>query len=198
MHPTGIEPTICLFLFVIYFAWYLVCRSESCVAIISFSILLSDHTRQSYESFLFTNTVCRYCQYIVRALFFSPSFKDTANRASVCCMLSSVFWQYFHLFGFIRLQLLSFFNCWIWTWLIACVDLNNTRCYPKIRGIQTARQNQLSHALPPLDVARSMLCESMCQLLSNWEDVLISSGRFVRLCFSDPAFFFFYNWYDGF
>jgi len=36
-------------------------------------------------------------------------------------------------------------------------------CYPKIRGIQTGRPNWLSYALPPLDVASSMLCKSMCQ-----------------------------------
>ena len=111
MRPPGIESTICLFLFVIYFSRYMVCHSESCVAIISFSVLLSDHTRQSYESVLFTNTVCLYKQYTVRALLCFPNFKDTANGASVCYMLSSFFFfcQYFHLFGFILLQLLLLF-----------------------------------------------------------------------------------------
>jgi hypothetical protein len=91
MHPAGVEHTICLFLFVTYFARYLVCPSEYCVAIISFSVLFSDHTRQSYESVLFINTVCLYCEYIVRALLCFPNFKDTANRACACCMISSVF-----------------------------------------------------------------------------------------------------------
>jgi hypothetical protein len=69
------------------------------------------------------------------------------------------------------------------------------RCYPKIQGIYTARPNLLPYALPPLDVASSMLCESVCQQLSNWEDMLLSSVWFVRLCFSDLVIF--YNWYDG-
>jgi hypothetical protein len=109
MYPAGIEPAICLFLFVIFFSRYLGCPSESCVAIISFSVLLSDHTQQSYENVLFNNTVCLYCQYTVRALFCFPNFNDTANRASVCCMLPLFFCQYFHLFGLILLQILLLF-----------------------------------------------------------------------------------------
>jgi hypothetical protein len=42
--------------------------------------------------------------------------------------------------------------------------------------------NLLSYALPPLDVARSMLCESVCQQFSSWEDVL-SSARFCEVMF---------------
>ena len=49
---------------------------------------------------------------------------------------------------------------------------NNTRSYTKIRGIYSTGPNWLPYALSPLDVARSKLCESVCQQLSSWEDVL--------------------------
>ena len=41
----------------------------------------------------------------------------------------------------------------------------------------------LSYALPPLDVARSMLCESVCQQLSYRKEVLLSSVRFCKVSF---------------
>jgi hypothetical protein len=47
--------------------------------------------------------------------------------------------------------------------------------YPNIRVIWIVCPNWWFYALPPLDVASSMLCESVCQQLSSWEDVLLSS-----------------------
>ena len=56
-----------------------------------------------------------------------------------------------------------------WMTLIMTVALEvDTRCYPKIRGIETARPNWLSYPLPPLDMASNMLCKSVCQQLSSW------------------------------
>jgi len=105
----GGNRTHILFLFVINFAWNLVCRSESCVVIISFSVLLSDHTRQSYESVLFTNTV--YTASILQVHYYAFPVLRTLLIVLLCVVcFPPFFWQYFHLFGFIRLQLLSFFN----------------------------------------------------------------------------------------
>ena len=82
-------------------------------------------------------------------------------------------------------------------WLAGKGRWRYARCYPNFREFKQRGPNQLSYVLPPLDVASSMLCESVCQQLSSWEEVLLSSVRFVRLCFSDPVILF-YNWYDGF
>jgi hypothetical protein len=64
------------------------------------------------------------------------------------------------------------------------LSANYTRCYPNIWVIYTARPKRLPYALPPLDVVTSMLCESVCQQLSIWEDVFLSSMRF-----GDPVIF---------
>ena len=77
------------------------------------------------------------------------------------------------------------------TSLICKWNQHNTWCYPKIRGIYTERPNRLSYALPPLDVASGMLCESVCQRLWSWEDVLLSSVRFCEITFQWSGGFFF-------
>ena len=93
--------SVCFYLqYILHDVWFVI---PNLVLLFSFSVLLSHHTREPYESVLFINTVC---QCTVGALLCFPNFKDTANRAFVCCMLSSVFCQYFHLFEFILLQLL--------------------------------------------------------------------------------------------
>jgi hypothetical protein len=52
-------------------------------------------------------------------------------------------------------------------------------CYPKIWGIKTGRPNRLSYALPPLDVASSMLRESVYQKLSKLRGCVIKFSAFL-------------------
>jgi len=65
---------------------------------------------------------------------------------------------------------------------------------PKNSGNLKRAPNRLSIALPPLDVASSMLCESVCHQLWSWEEALLSSVSFCEVMFQWPGDFFKLIW----
>ena len=57
--------------------------------------------------------------------------------------------------------------------------------------------NRLWYGHPPLDMANSMLCESVCQQLWSREDVIKFSAFLWGYVLVIQRIFF-YNWYDQF
>jgi hypothetical protein len=147
-YPGGIRThnlsiSICNILCTI-FVWH----SESCVAIISFSDLLSNHTRQSNERVLFTNKLSVYTASTLYVHYFAFPILRTPLIMLFCVVCLRPFLVniviYFSLFFY---NLCCCFKCWIRIWLISCVDLKNI--YFLCFCFKTANNNeQINHQKP--------------------------------------------------